>query len=203
MHEKCPVVKVEVLIDWDKASKVGRTTQSIFTEGRVTEKGKLRYLVSEHSPIRVVEYLITFINVPYYVAMHLRTHQIGWTDPTHEQYYIQSQRNDVREANGFKDIPRGEKLQNHPVTFDLKVNPQALINTSRVRLCKKADVSMRELWEDTILAVSEVDKHIRDVCVPNCIYRGFCPEMKPCGYALTSTYTHARYNYVELCKRGE
>jgi hypothetical protein len=35
------------------------------------------------------------------------------------------------------------------------------------------------------------------VCVPECIYRGFCPEMNSCGYYKTKEYENDREIYIQ------
>ena len=37
-------------------------------------------------------------------------------------------------------------------------------------------------------AVSKVDPILASVMVPECVYRGFCPEMHSCGYCDTDAY---------------
>jgi len=35
-------------------------------------------------------------------------------------------------------------------------------------------------------------------CVPECVYRGFCPEFKPCGYCNTPAFQQALAAYREV-----
>ena len=73
--------------------------------------------------------------------------------------------------------------------MDMTANAQAIINISRKRLCSCASVETREAWKQVLEAIKEVDPILVDKCVPECIYRGFCPEfMKPCGYSKTAKY---------------
>jgi len=36
--------------------------------------------------------------------------------------------------------------------------------------------------------VGKIDSALEWLCVPNCIYRGLCPEAETCGYYKTDTY---------------
>ena len=52
----------------------------------------------------------------------------------------------------------------------------------RKRLCRKAAPETRQYAEDFKAALHEIEPEIADVLVCNCVYRGFCPEMNPCGF---------------------
>ena len=41
------------------------------------------------------------------------------------------------------------------------------------------------------------------VMVPNCIYRGFCPERESCGYWKTEKFKKDLNEYRNLIGRGE
>ena len=43
--------------------------------------------------------------------------------------------------------------------------------------------------------VAKTEPELVSVCVPECVYRGFCPEFKSCGYAKTPTYEKAMQAY--------
>ena len=74
------------------------------------------------------------------------------------------------------------------VEHECEADAQALINISRRRLCSQASPETRRAWQEVINEVAEVDPVLASVCQPECIYRGFCPEMKSCGYAETEEY---------------
>lgn len=45
-------------------------------------------------------------------------------------------------------------------------------------------------------AIREVLPEVVDVCVPECVYRGFCPELNGgCGYASSEAYQRAVQKY--------
>ena len=74
--------------------------------------------------------------------------------------------------------------------MDMTCNAQAFINISRKRLCYGcASKETREAWELVIEYLREVDPILAEKCVPECLYRGFCPEKKRCcGYVNTEAY---------------
>ena len=52
-----------------------------------------------------------------------------------------------------------------------------------------ASKETREAWKQVVEAIREVDPVLADKCVPECLYRGFCPEfMNPCGYSKTKKF---------------
>ncbi|MBR4856318.1 MAG: hypothetical protein IKU94_06795, partial [Bacteroidaceae bacterium] len=71
-----------------------------------------------------------------------------------------------------------------------EANVQHLIDTMRKRLCYQASPETHQYAEDLKLAIHEVEPEIADVFVPNCVYRGGCPEMTTCGYWKRLTTKH-------------
>ena len=85
--------------------------------------------------------------------------------------------------------PRDFVRQGEPNDQDFYVNAQTLINISRRRLCNTASKETREAWKLVVQTLKEnVDPIIADFLVPNCIYRGFCPEVNSCGFCKTEKY---------------
>ena len=74
--------------------------------------------------------------------------------------------------------------------MDMTCNAQAFINISRKRLCLGCpSPETRRAWEIVIEALKEVDPILAEKCVPECVYRGFCPEKKRCcGYVNSEAY---------------
>ena len=131
-----------------------------------SDKFKRDMMVCEHTPIRRLSVSFLWENLHYWVAMHFKT-------PT--WYSVVTSQRDDRQ-NKYK---RGKAPQDAPVTFTGEPNAQHLIDTSRKRLCYQASPETREMWEDLKITVGEeVDEHMAWAMVPNCIYRGGCPE--PC-----------------------
>jgi hypothetical protein len=79
-------------------------------------------------------------------------------------------------------VDRSERRQTDPVNFIGEMNAQNEIDTMRKRLCFMADPETRELAEDHKRVLKEIEPELADVLVPNCVYRGGCPEMGGCGF---------------------
>ena len=65
----------------------------------------------------------------------------------------------------------------------LFLNAQEIINISKVRLCNKAEKETRKIWEQVIRTLFISEPELAEACVPSCVYRGHCPEIKSCGWA--------------------
>ena len=66
---------------------------------------------------------------------------------------------------------------------------------SRVRLCNCASKETREAWTTMLQELKKIDPVLVSKCVPTCVYRGFCPELKCCGYANTHQFHEAVEKY--------
>ena len=157
--------------DWKRVKNHCRTTDNKdFTENEASETFKKKLLMSEHSPIRLLEFDWSWKGIAYWVSTEWSRHKF--------EKFISSQRDDRL----IDDTPRGKKPQEAPVNFDGYANMQNLIDAWRKRLCHMATKEARELAEDFKATLHEDHPLEADVLVPNCIYRGGCPEFKPCGY---------------------
>ena len=100
--------------------------------------------------------------------------------------------------------PRDFIRQGEPNDQDFYVNAQTLINISRRRLCNTASKETIEAWKLVVKTLKEnVDPILADFLVPNCIYRGFCPEANSCGYWKSNKFKKDLNNYRNLIGRGE
>lgn len=129
---------------------------------------KRKILISEHSPIRDMQVKFMWKSIPYWVAMHWKTHK--WESRT------VSQRNDRQDQYDREKAP-----QDAPVTFVGEPNAQHLIDTMRKRLCFQASPQTRGYAEELKLVLHAAEPEIADSLVPNCIYRCGCPEMLQMG----------------------
>jgi len=170
--------------DWIRVKNHCRTTDNKhFTEKEPTEEFKKKLLISEHSPIRLIEIDWTWEDIYSWVATHWSRHKF--------EKFISTQRDDRKEH----DIPRGKMPQDTPVNFDGYANMQSLIDSFRKRLCFMASPETRELAEDFKMALHETKPELADVITPNCVYRCACPEFKTCGYFNKFLeYAYAWYN---------
>lgn len=157
--------------DWRRVKNHCRTTDNKdFTEKEPTETFKRKLLISEHSPIRLLEFDWSWKGIYYWVSTEWSRHKF--------EKFISTQRDDRL----VDDIPRGKKPQDALVNFDGFANMQNLIDAFRKRLCRQATPEARALAEDFKRELALTHPQEADVLVPNCIYRMGCPEFTPCGY---------------------
>lgn len=165
-------MKTEILAikgSWQEVVDDCRTTVGKESLGKEPSSDfKRRILIAEHSPIRDIFIRWKWENIPYWVAMHWKTH--------HWESKVRTQRSD-RTGVDRKKLP-----QDVPVTFVGEANPQHLIDTWRKRLCYQASPETREYAEDFKIALHKVEPEISDVLIPNCIFRCGCSEMNCCGF---------------------
>ena len=145
---------------------------------------KRKMLLAEHSPIRLIELTVRLVDVPYFVVMHLVRHKIGI------EHFVSTQRTDRT------GIDRTELPQGNLISYTFRANAQAIITISRKRLCGQADKATRATWRAVVNAIKAVEPELASVCVPECVYRGFCPEMKCCGLANSEVYEMQRQAYL-------
>lgn len=160
-----------IACDWRRVKNHCRTTDNKgFTENEATEEFKKKLLISEHSPIRLIEFDWSWKQIPYWVSTEWSRHKF--------EKFISTQRDDRL----IDDKPREDKPQGAPVNFDGYANEQNLIDSFRKRLCCKATKDARELAIDFKAKLHENMPYESNVLVPNCIYRMGCPEFKTCGH---------------------
>ena len=140
-----------------------------------SDEFKKKILRAEHSPIRAMIFSFK-MKIKSWIATHFARHHVG------VEKWIKTQRDDRT------GIPRDELPQGTEVEMDLEANTQALINISRKRLCNQAHPETREVMQAMKDEVEKVDSNVADVMVKECVYRGFCPEMKSCGYDKTNKF---------------
>ena len=188
-------MKVKVTQDttWNRALNAARRTAGKpMLDKEPSESWRKMALMAEHSPIKLVEYTIMFEDLRQWVGVHLLRHE-------HTLPFIHTQRVDRRAdiealtdkvmaivSEDIKNEPdfnrRDYLLQGQPNDQDFVVNAQTLINISRKRLCSCASKETREAWHAVKAAIAEIDPVMAAFMVPNCVYRGFCPERDSCGY---------------------
>lgn len=163
-----------------------------------SDKFKRKILLAEHSPIRLLEYDFTIEDIRQWVTVHLVRHHEGC------EKFVHTQRQDINKEienitgeiirickeegllrQGWRE--RDYMFQGEGNDMDMTCNAQAFMNISRKRLCYGcASEETRYAWQLVINALKEVDPILAEKCVPECIYRGFCPETdRCCGYVNT------------------
>ncbi len=145
-------------------------------------------LLAEHSPVRLVNYIWEWGNIPQWVTVHFVRHHVGC------EKFIASQRPDIN----LDIIPSRDISQNTPNTMCMTANAQSIINISKKRLCTRASKATREAWKLLLDELDKIDPVLTSACVPECVYRGFCPEWKSCKYDTTDKFKKHVEHYQNL-----
>lgn len=178
---------LKVLTDWMLTKETALDTVGKISAKRPDSLWKYQILYAEHSPMRNLLFKWTWNKIKYWVSTHFVRHKIGI------EHFVKTQRSD-RTGVDRNEIPQ-DALVKHTVV----VNAQAIINISRVRLCKQASKETTEKWKEFLEKLRKKEPELADVCVPNCVYRGFCPELVCCGYHRTNSFKRKRDSYVNKC----
>lgn len=169
---------------WPDVKRAARTTINRSGEGTYPSAAwKKTILLAEHSPIRKLRFSWRWKDLKTWVSVHFVRHKTGI------EHWVTTQRSDRTGVN------RDYSPQNAPVSHECDANAQALIFISRRRLCAQASAETRAAWQEVKDEVRKVDPVLASVMVPECIYRGFCPEFNGCGYCETEAYRNALEEY--------
>ena len=197
---------------WNRALNAARKTWGKNKiEKEPSEEWKKMALMAEHSPIKLVEYTISFKDLRQWVGVHLLRHPFVLP-------FIHTQRVDKRDLDEYVDKvmsilsddvkndpsfnKRDQLFQGQTNDQDFVVNAQTLINISKKRLCNCASKETRDAWKAVQDAIREFDPVMASFMVPSCVYRGFCPEKDSCGYWKTKKFNKDVNDYRNLIGRG-
>ena len=156
-------MKIEItrVTGWQRVVDSARFTQGKKSLGREpSDEFKKQMILSEHSPLRELEFDIKMYGIPYWVSNHFVRH-------VHAQPFVSTSRPDI-------------------------------INISKLRLCNKASNETREVWYFVIDELACIEPLLASACVPQCVYRGFCPEPKSCGRTKSNVFSVIRKYYKNL-----
>jgi len=145
-----------------------RACEMTLPPGKVSRVPYAKMLMAEHSPIRTIMFWIECLDIKTKCSVHLVRHKI-WTE-----HFVRSNRTDRGGAGD--DVVTRET----PVNHGLFLNAQALINMARKRLCLHADKDTLAIMAQVRKAVRDADSDLAHAMVPECVYRGFCPEPRQC-----------------------
>lgn len=170
MEFKVEILKYPTEDDWMLCKRCTLNTVGKDSAKLPTDEWKHRLLLSEHSPIRTLNFCIKMI-VPYYVSVHFCRHFIGVT------HFVQSQRNDRQD-----NYDRTKSPQDSMVSHIMYINAQELMFMARRRLCTQADPFTRKVMEEICNQVTEICPEFEGTLEPMCSYRGGrCTEFNCCG----------------------
>lgn len=158
--------EVEWLVRPEEARSLAMFTVGASPAGAMTEKLWDKYVKAEHSVLYPVLLKVTMWQIPNRVMTHLTRHHVG------VQFYVRTSRPD-------RDGEPGDKRD-----MVMVINPVALVNMARKRLCDLAWCETKEAMEMVKEKMREGDPFLEILAkymVPDCVYKGRCTEMKPCG----------------------
>lgn len=184
---KTEILKVKG--DWQEVVDDCRATVAKPPLGKEpSDEFKRAMVIAEHDPVRDIEIRFSWRNIPYWVAMHWKTHI--WRCRTN------TQRNDRQ-----KKYDRAKAPQDAPVDLIGNMNTQHCIDTGRKRLCYMAAPETRAYMVDFKIALRSIEPQISDAMVPNCIYRCGCPEQSGCGWYQHMVAKHPDLASTNIQKR--
>ena len=198
--------------DWKRVMNAARRTWGKKPlDKEPSDKFKRKILLAEHSPIRLLEYDFTIEGIRQWVTVHLVRHHEGC------EKFVHTQRQDINdeierivakvvelmsEAGLLKEgwRERDYLFQGQGNDMDMTCNAQAFMNNSRKRLCYGCpSKETRQAWEIVIEMLKEIDPILAEKCVPECVYRSFCPEHdRCCGYVNTDAYKRRLVLYQNI-----
>lgn len=189
-------VKVEIkrLTNWSEVLDAARfTVNKCDLEKEPSEQFKTRILTAEHSPIRSLIFMVTLYNVPTWVSQHIARHDkfAGHTmrEGEADEHFVATQRSDRT------GVDRSGLSQEELVDHRILLNAHDLITISKKRLCNCASPETRFVWQKVKEEVAKIEPELASRMVRECVYRGFCPEMKGCGFNSTQNYNDELFNY--------
>jgi hypothetical protein len=176
------VTVLDVRGDWRQVADAARTTiKKELGSGDPSNRWKKAIARAEHSPIRLIEFVIKTEGVKSWITVHNVRHKIGI------EHWVSTQRDD-RTGKNRDDAPQGTL-----VDYQFCVNLQELMTICRKRFCGQAHKETRLFWKEVVDELlrnddsREVLLPVIDLLVPECVARhGGCPEMKCCGYNRSS-----------------
>lgn len=160
---------------WPEIKRAALNTVGKDSDKYPTSDWKRKLIMSEHSPIRIGKIIVKLHDIPTFVSTHLVRHKHG------VEHFVTSRRDD---RATYEEIPN----RNTPVTHVMELNFQAILNISRKRLCCKSHITTQKVWTQVLDAIREYEPELVACCVPDCGYRGHCPEFKSCGFVNTHTF---------------
>jgi hypothetical protein len=184
---ECEQLKISFFkpdFSWREIADAARTTIRMQEgEKEPSSSWKRKMLLAEHSPIRLMLFKWKWVNLKYWISVHFVRHKIGI------EHFVSTQRTDRT------GVCREGSPQNAPVLHQCVANAQSIIFISRKRLCTQASAETRSAWKLVLDEIKKCEPELHAACVPECVYRGFCPEFKPCGYSDTENFQQALKKY--------
>lgn len=162
------MIKTIKYLDWNIIKLAALTTKGLNPKSEVTSEWKTKALRSEHSMLYFSEIVLS-VDMQYKTAIHLKTHNKS------KGFYLlmQSQRPDWTNKQRDPDAI---------IKTILTVNPAALIDISRKRMCNTTTQHTQSQWFAIINHIRVTEPELANACMANCEYRKCCTEFETCGY---------------------
>lgn len=164
----CEIKCSNITEQWDSVKEAALNTIHLKPVNKPDSKWKLSILLAEHSPIRLLKINWLWKEIKSFVSTHFVRHKFGI------EHFVGTQREDLIKKDFVAD-------RNTLIPHRCEANAQSVINISRKRLCFKAHKETIIKWTEFLELIKEDYPELYFVCVPNCVYRGGCPEIKTCG----------------------
>lgn len=176
---------LDIVGTWREVADAARTTIGLEAgTGEPSSSWKRRMLLAEHSPIRKLRVNWKWRDLFWWVQTHFTRHHVG------VEWFVSTSRTDRT------GVDRSTIGQDAPVNVEGEANAQAIINISRKRLCfEHPSKETRQAWQEFLASIKDAQPELYQVCVPDCIYRGWCYEYKGCNYHLTDAYRRRLAEY--------
>lgn len=171
------------MLQWNKVLNASRNTvNKKFLDKEPTKRFKRKILMSEHSPIRLLNIDYIF-KIKSWVSVHLVRHKHGI------EHFVSTQRDDR--------TGKPRESQNSLVSHYIEANAQAIINISRKRLCTQSHPETRKAWKEFLESFKDTEPELYNLCVPECVYRnGLCPEINSCNWNKTPAFKKRLDEYL-------
>jgi hypothetical protein len=169
-------ISVEFLTHPDFIRQCALWTSGKLADAPMDAKMLERYILAEHSPLRVFFLKIDMVGIPAYsVSVHFSRHKVG------VEHFVTTHRPD---RTGM------ERQITDIADHRMVLNYQALVNIARRRLCSKAapetvavmEAIKREFYQQSWMRYgANIAGVLARGLRPECVYRGGCPEFSSCG----------------------
>lgn len=179
-------VSVEIIKGryWVKRSMLKTQHRKPITE-TLSDKTFKQLLLSQHSPIRQYEFWVDIDFTTDRVHTHLVRHR-------GVEFYVATLREDlIKHLNIDPDV-----IENNSRSIGFSITAEKLIHMSKLRTCGCAFVDTRDVILDVIEEVIKLDPIFKPFLVPTCVWYGFCPEIKKCGYNKTDKWKSERKELI-------
>lgn len=184
--QETTVELIKTLGTWRDVADAARTTIRLEPGTKEpSSKWKRQILLAGHSPIRKLLFNWKWHSLKYWISVHLVRHKFGI------EHWVSTQRNDRT------GVPRDGLPQSASVEHECLASAEEVMFISRRRLCRQAHTETREAWQKVVDAIATANPEVASCCVPECVYRGFCPEFKSCGFVNTEAFRKAREKYID------